>query len=176
MTRISRNILNQPLRKVDIPQNLALGLNKKHDLRYGENPHQKAGLYSFGNINDKSLLGANIFQGKQLSYNNFLDANTAMRCSQEFNDPCCVIIKHVNPCGVAISDNITNAYAKAFETDPESAFGGVIAVNRTVDEDFAAKLINNQFVEVIIAPNYDAEALEVFKQKNNIRVLSVGGL
>jgi len=161
--------------KIGIPQDLTLGLSKKQDLRYGENPHQKAGLYSFGNINDKSLLGANIFQGKELSYNNFLDADTAMRCSQEFNDPCCVIVKHVNPCGVAISDHIVNAYEKAFETDPESAFGGVIAVNRTVDEDFAEKLISNQFVEVIIAPNYDAEALEVFKQKNNIRVLSVEG-
>ena len=161
--------------KDTIHENLVLGLSKKNDLRYGENPHQKAGLYSFGNINDKSLVGANIFQGKELSYNNFLDANTAMRCSQEFNDPCCVIVKHVNPCGVAISDNITNAYEKAFETDPESAFGGVIAVNRTVDENFATKLISNQFVEVIIAPDYDAEALEVFKQKNNIRVISVKG-
>ena len=163
------------IEKVDIPQNLALGLNKKNDLRYGENPHQKAGLYSFGNINDKSLVGANIFQGKELSYNNLLDANTAMRCSQEFNDPCCVIVKHVNPCGVAISDNITNAYEKAFETDPESAFGGVIAVNRTVDENLATKVISNQFVEVIIAPDYDAGALKVFKEKNNIRVISVEG-
>ena len=96
-----------------------------------------------------------------------------MKCCQEFDDPCCVIVKHVNPCGVAISDNITKAYEKAFQTDPESSFGGVIAVNRKVDKDFANKLINNQFVEVIISPKYTSSAIEVFKNKENIRVISV---
>jgi len=157
-----------------LPENIILGLRKKNDLRYGENPHQKAGLYSFNNLDNESLVGANIFQGKALSYNNFLDANTAMRCSQEFEAPCCVIVKHVNPCGVALSENIHQAYKKAFETDPESAFGGVIAVNRIVDKDFAKYLINNQFLEVIISPSYDEEALDVFKEKENIRVISVG--
>jgi len=156
-----------------LPENLILGLNKKNDLRYGENPHQKAGLYSFNNLNNDSLASANIFQGKALSYNNFLDANTAMKCSQEFEDPCCVIVKHANPCGVAVSRTIYEAYKKAFKTDPESAFGGVIAVNRNVDIDFAKYLINNQFLEVIIAPTYDEEAIKVFKQKENIRVISV---
>ena len=156
-----------------LPENIILGLSKKNDLRYGENPHQKAGLYSLNHLDNESLVAANIFQGKELSYNNFLDANTAMRCSQEFEEPCCVIVKHVNPCGVALSKNIHEAYKKAFETDPESAFGGVIAVNRIVDKDFAKYLINNQFLEVIIAPSYDEEALEVFKEKENIRVISV---
>ena len=158
-----------------LPDTLLLGLIKKNDLRYGENPHQQAGLYSHQALNNQSLCGANIFQGKALSYNNFLDANTAMRCSQEFKDPCCVIVKHVNPCGVAIADNINEAYKKAFETDPESAFGGVIAVNRTVDQEFAKNLINNQFLEVMIAPAYDDAAIEAFKEKENIRVISVEG-
>jgi len=156
-----------------LPENIVLGLRKKNDLRYGENPHQKAGLYSFQNLDNESLAGANIFQGKALSYNNFLDANTAMRCSQEFKAPCCVIVKHVNPCGVALSKNIHEAYKKAFETDPESAFGGVIAVNRNVDKDFAKYLINNQFLEMIIAPSYEDEAIETFKKKENIRVISI---
>jgi len=156
-----------------LPDTLLLGLTKKNDLRYGENPHQKAGLYSFNNPDNESLVNANIFQGKALSYNNFLDVNTAMRCSQEFEEPCCVIVKHVNPCGVALAQNIHQAYKKAFETDPESAFGGVIAVNRNLDKDFAKYLINNQFLEVLIAPSYDEEAIEVFKEKENIRVISV---
>jgi len=156
-----------------LPDILLLRLTKKNDLRYGENPHQQAGLYSDQVLNNQSLTGANIFQGKALSYNNFLDANTAMRCSQEFKDPCCVIVKHVNPCGVAIAENINEAYKKAFETDPESAFGGVIAVNRNVDQEFAINLINNQFLEVMIAPAYDDAAIEAFKEKENIRVISV---
>ncbi len=170
------NIQNYFQNSIDnnqLPKNIILRLSKKNDLRYGENPHQKAGLYSFNNLDNKSLAGANIFQGKDLSYNNFLDTNTAMRCSQEFEAPCCVIVKHVNPCGVAVSKNIHEAYKKAFETDPESAFGGVIAVNRVVDKNFAKYLINNQFVEVIIAPSYDEEAIETFKEKESIRVISV---
>ena len=156
-----------------LPENLILGLSKKNDLRYGENPHQKAGLYSFGDADNQSLTNANIHQGKDLSYNNFLDTDTAMRCSKEFETPCCVIVKHANPCGVALSNNIYKAYKKAFETDPESAFGGVIAVNRIVDKNFAQYLINNQFLEVIIAPSYDVGAIEIFKEKENIRVISV---
>ena len=138
-----------------LPENIILGLSKKNDLRYGENPHQKAGLYSFNNLDNESLVGANIFQGKALSYNNFLDANTAMRCSQEFKDPCCVIVKHVNPCGVAIAENINEAYKKAFETDPESAFGGVIAVNRTVDKEFAINKAKNFLRQVGLSSRFN---------------------
>ena len=156
-----------------LPETLLLGLTKKNDLRYGENPHQKAGLYSHQILNNKSLTDSKIIQGKALSYNNFLDANTAMRCSQEFEAPCCIIVKHVNPCGIAISKNINEAYKKAFETDPESAFGGVIAVNRPVDKEFATNLINNQFLEVMIAPAYNESAIEVFNERENIRVILV---
>ena len=119
-----------------------------------------------------SLINAEIHQGKELSYNNYLDANTAMNCVMEFDHPACVIVKHVNPCGVAIGTDIKNAYEKSFETDPESAFGGVIAVNASVDKTFATALIENQFVEVLIAPNFSEEALNVLKKKKNIRVIS----
>ena len=168
-----QNYLHNSFEDNQLPEKITLGLTKKKDLRYGENPHQKAALYSFNDLDNQSLVDANIFQGKALSYNNFLDANTAMRCTQEFEDPCCVIVKHVNPCGVAVSKSIFEAYKKAFETDPESAFGGVIAVNRPIDKEFAIHLINNQFLEVIIAPAYDEASLAVFKEKENTRVMSV---
>ena len=154
-----------------LPDEIPLGLKKISSLRYGENPHQSAGLYISSKKED-SLVDANIHQGKELSYNNFLDANTAMNCVMEFDDPACVIVKHVNPCGVAIGMNIENAYEKSFETDPESAFGGVIAVNEKVDESFASNLIQNQFLEVLIAPDFSEDALDVLKQKKNIRVIS----
>ncbi len=154
-----------------IPEEIPLGLKKISTLRYGENPHQSAGLYISHKQID-SLASAKIHQGKELSYNNFLDTNTAMNCVMEFNDPACVIVKHVNPCGVATGENIKDAYEKSFETDPESAFGGVIAVNDNVDKKFASNLIENQFVEVLIAPDFSEDALNVLKQKKNIRVIS----
>ena len=168
-----RNYFDKINNNNELPQNLALQLTKKNNLRYGENPHQKAGVYFSESIDNESLAGAKIYQGKDLSYNNLLDANTAMKCSREFELACCVIVKHMNPCGVAVSSNINEAYHKAFETDPESAFGGVIAVNRVVDEEFAKSLTKNQFLEVIVAPSYNPEALEVFEKKENIRVISV---
>jgi len=154
-----------------IPEEIPLGLKKVSSLRYGENPHQSAGLY-ISHKQDGSLANAKIHQGKELSYNNFLDANTAMNCVMEFDDPACVIVKHVNPCGVAIGTNLNNAYEKSFETDPESAFGGVVAVNECVDKRFASTLIENQFVEVLIAPDFSEDALDVLKKKKNIRVIS----
>ncbi len=154
-----------------LPDEISLGLKKISSLRYGENPHQSAGLY-LSNKKEDSLANAKIHQGKELSFNNFLDANTAINCLMEFDDPACAIVKHVNPCGVAIGTNIRNAYEKSFETDPESAFGGVIAVNRSVDKIFASHLIKNQFVEVLIAPDFSKEALDVLRQKKNIRVIS----
>jgi len=160
--------------KVDeelIPEEIPLGLKKISSLRYGENPHQNAGLY-ISQKQDDSLANAKIHQGKELSYNNFLDANTAMNCVMEFDDPACVIVKHVNPCGVAIGADLNNAYEKSFETDPESAFGGVIAVNGCVDKTFASTLIEKQFVEVLIAPDFSEDALDVLKEKKNIRVIS----
>jgi len=156
---------------IQMPDEIPLGLKKISNLRYGENPHQQAGLY----INHKqegSLANAKIFQGKELSYNNFLDANTAMKCVMEFDDPACVIVKHVNPCGVATGTDLNHAYHKSFETDPESAFGGVIAFNRSVDNDLVRNIIKNQFVEVLIAPDYTEDALDALKEKKNIRVIS----
>ena len=137
------NYFSQKVDEELIPKEIPLGLKKISSLRYGENPHQNAGLY-ISQKQDDSLANAKIHQGKELSYNNFLDANTAMNCVMEFDDPACVIVKHVNPCGVAIGENIRNAYEKSFETDPESAFGGVIAVNGCVDKTFASTLIEKQ--------------------------------
>ncbi len=154
-----------------LPKEIPLGLKKTSSLRYGENPHQSAGLYVSEKRED-TLANAKIHQGKELSYNNFLDANTAMNCVMEFEEPACVIVKHVNPCGVAIGADLNNAYEKSFETDPESAFGGVIAVNGCVDKNFASNLIKNQFVEVLLAPEFDSDALNVLKEKKNIRVIS----
>tara|TARA_Y100001968_G_scaffold145653_1_gene133202 strand:- start:73232 stop:74797 length:1566 start_codon:yes stop_codon:yes gene_type:complete len=165
------NYFSEKIDKESIPEEIPLGLKKISSLRYGENPHQKAGLYVSHKQRDR-LTNAKIHQGKELSYNNFLDANTAMNCVMEFDDPACVIVKHVNPCGVAIGRDIKNAYEKSFETDPESAFGGVIAVNDSVNETFASALIENQFVEVLIAPHFSEGALNVLRERKNVRVIS----
>ena len=165
------NYFSSSFEEESMPEEIPIGLKKISSLRYGENPHQSAGLYISHKKND-SLASAKIHQGKELSYNNFLDANTAMNCVMEFDDPACVIVKHVNPCGVAIGADLNNAYEKSFETDPESAFGGVIAVNDFVNKTFASTLIENQFVEVLIAPDFSEDALDVLKEKENIRVLS----
>ena len=168
---VIHNYFSEKIDEESIPEEIPLGIKKISSLRYGENPHQNAGLYVSHKQSD-SLTNAKIHQGKELSYNNFLDANTAMNCVMEFDDPACVIVKHVNPCGVAIGADIKNAYEKSFETDPESAFGGVIAVNGSVDKKFATALIKNQFVEVLIAPDFSEDALNVLKEKKNIRVIS----
>jgi phosphoribosylaminoimidazolecarboxamide formyltransferase/IMP cyclohydrolase len=165
------NYFSQNVDEESIPEEIPLGLKKVSSLRYGENPHQNAGLY-ISHKKSGSLANAKIHQGKELSYNNFLDTNTAMNCVMEFDDPACVIVKHVNPCGVAIGADLNNAYEKSFETDPESAFGGVIAVNGCVNKTFASTLIENQFVEVLIAPDFSEDALDVLKEKENIRVIS----
>ena len=168
---VIHNYFSEKIDEESIPEEIPLGIKKITSLRYGENPHQNAGLYVSHKQSD-SLTNAKIHQGKELSYNNFLDANTAMNCVMEFDDPACVIVKHVNPCGVAIGADIKNAYERSFETDPESAFGGVIAVNGSVDKKFATALIKNQFVEVLIAPDFSEDALNVLKEKKNIRVIS----
>ncbi len=137
-------------------------------LRYGENPHQKA---SFLVDKDCPIDFQNVLQGKQISYNNVVDAISAWACCNEFSEPTVVIVKHTNPCGVASSNSLLNAYEKAFSTDPTSAFGGVIALNKNVDASTVGKMIANQFIEVLIAPDYDEEALKALKTKPNIRVL-----
>lgn len=137
-------------------------------LRYGENPHQKA---SFLVDEDCPIDFQNVLQGKQISYNNVVDAISAWACCNEFSQPTVCIVKHTNPCGVASSNSLLNAYEKAFSTDPTSAFGGVIALNKNVDVSTVEKMIANQFIEVLIAPHYDEEALKALKTKPNIRVL-----
>ncbi|MBV7428140.1 MULTISPECIES: bifunctional phosphoribosylaminoimidazolecarboxamide formyltransferase/IMP cyclohydrolase [unclassified Acidovorax] len=145
---------------------------KVQDLRYGENAHQQAALYRDLYPAPGSLVTAEQVQGKELSYNNIADADAAWECVKSFEAPACVIVKHANPCGVAVGLDALDAYGKAFQTDPTSAFGGIIAFNRTVD-GAAAQQIAKQFVEVLMAPEFTPEALEVFKAKANVRLLKI---
>jgi phosphoribosylaminoimidazolecarboxamide formyltransferase/IMP cyclohydrolase len=145
---------------------------KLQDLRYGENPHQTAAFYRDLYPAPGSLVTAVQLQGKELSYNNIADADAAWECVKSFTESACVIVKHANPCGVAVGANALESYNKAFQTDPTSAFGGIIALNRVVDAA-AAQQISKQFVEVLMAPAYSPEALEIFKAKANVRVLQI---
>ena len=145
---------------------------KLQDLRYGENPHQNAAFYRDVTPAAGSLVTAQQLQGKELSYNNIADADAAWECVKSFNESACVIVKHANPCGVAVGKDALESYSKAFQTDPTSAFGGIIAFNRPVDKA-AAEAVSKQFVEVLMAPSYSAEALAIFKAKANVRVLQI---
>ena len=145
---------------------------KLQDLRYGENPHQSAAFYRDLCPAPGSLVTAVQLQGKELSYNNIADADAAWECVKSFNTPACVIVKHANPCGVAVGANALESYSKAFQTDPTSAFGGIIAVNCVLDEA-AALQMSKQFIEVLMAPAFTPEALAVFKSKVNVRVLQI---
>ncbi len=145
---------------------------KLQDLRYGENPHQAAAYYRDLHPAPGSLVTGQQVQGKELSYNNLADADAAWECVKSFDAPACVIVKHANPCGVAVGANPLEAYSKAFQTDPTSAFGGIIAFNRVVD-GLAAQEVAKQFVEVLMAPDFTIEALEVFKNKANVRLLKI---
>jgi len=159
-------------KSVTYPNKLNLVFNKKMDLRYGENPHQSASFYVDEITNKGSLASFKQLQGKELSYNNLNDADTAWECVKNFQLPSCVIVKHANPCGVGSSKNLLDAYKKAFLTDPTSAFGGIIACNAPIDINTASQIIT-QFVEVVIAPSYDIESLKIFESKPNIRLLEV---
>jgi phosphoribosylaminoimidazolecarboxamide formyltransferase/IMP cyclohydrolase len=143
-------------------------------LRYGENPHQDAAFYRDQTPLPGSLATARQLQGKALSYNNIADSDAALECVRQFTQPACVIVKHANPCGVAVSDDIDDAYEKAFATDPTSAFGGIIAINQTLESRTARTIIDKQFVEVIVAPDIDRDALAILAEKKNIRVLQTG--
>jgi phosphoribosylaminoimidazolecarboxamide formyltransferase/IMP cyclohydrolase len=145
---------------------------KLQDLRYGENPHQQAAFYRDLHPAPGSLVTANQLQGKELSYNNIADADAAWECVKSFDAPACVIVKHANPCGVAVGADALQAYGKAFKTDPTSAFGGIIAFNRPLD-GAAAKEVAKQFVEVLMAPQFTADALAVFQAKPNVRLLEI---
>jgi len=143
-------------------------------MRYGENPHQDAAFYVDQQAPKGSLASATQLQGKALSYNNIADSDAALECVRQFEAPACVIVKHANPCGVAVADDIGTAYEKAFQTDPTSAFGGIIAFNRPLDAVTAKTIIDRQFVEVIVAPDIAADAAEVLSEKRNVRVLDTG--
>lgn len=145
-------------------------------LRYGENPHQQASFYRSGSAVPGTLGGAQLRQGKALSYNNVMDADAALACVRQFEATACVIVKHANPCGVALGDNQLEAYEKAYLTDPTSAFGGIIAFNRELDETVTAEILKRQFVEVIVAPGATEAALQLLATKPNIRMLDCGAL
>lgn len=157
----------------DFPETLRLSFRKAFDLRYGENPHQKAALYSDGS--GKGVANGKQLQGKELSYNNIVDLQAAWDLAQEFEGPVCAIIKHTNPCGTAVGATVTEAYKRALECDPVSAFGGVIGVNRPVDADTATEMAK-LFLEVIAAPKFDDAAREIFASKKNLRLVEVPAL
>jgi phosphoribosylaminoimidazolecarboxamide formyltransferase/IMP cyclohydrolase len=158
------------------PEYLAAGFRKKQELRYGENPHQSAAFYGDPLAAGASVAAARQRQGKELSYNNIADSDTAIECAREFESPACVIVKHANPCGVALAANLRDAYLSAWESDKTSAFGGIIAFNRALDAETAAAIVERQFVEVIAAPAFEPGALEALAGTQNVRVLETGPL
>ena len=158
------------------PTTLPLVFDKAQDLRYGENPHQCAAFYRDPLPRGASIAAAQVLQGKDLSFNNIADADTAIECVRGFDEPACVIVKHANPCGVAVAASALEAYDRAYRTDPTSAFGGIIAVNRNLDAMTAAAIVDRQFVEVLAAPAVTPEAAKVLAGKPNVRVLALGDL
>ena len=161
--------------KRDFPTTINLQYRQVQTMRYGENPHQKAAFFVEDDIQESSIATAQQLQGKALSYNNIADTDAALECVKQFAEgPACVIVKHANPCGVALGENLLDAYDRAYSTDPESAFGGIIAFNGELDEATAQTIIERQFVEVIIAPTVSSEAIEAVKAKQNVRLLTCG--
>ena len=170
LTKVTQNTSGE------FPELLPLQFRKRMDLRYGENPHQQAAFYVASEARGASIANAAQLQGKQLSYNNIADSDTALECVRQFDVPACVIVKHANPCGVSIGNQILDAYHRAYQTDPTSAFGGIIAFNRKLDATTASAILERQFVEVIIAPEADDEARTLCSRKENVRLLVTGPL
>jgi phosphoribosylaminoimidazolecarboxamide formyltransferase/IMP cyclohydrolase len=158
------------------PAILALVFDKLQQLRYGENPHQRAALYRDGRARGAGVASARVLQGRDLSFNNIADADTAVECVRQFGEPACVIVKHANPCGAAVAASALAAYEAAYRTDPTSAFGGIIALNRELDAATAAAITERQFVEVLAAPAVHTEAARVLAVRPNVRVLVLGDL
>jgi phosphoribosylaminoimidazolecarboxamide formyltransferase/IMP cyclohydrolase len=167
----ARNTTNE---KRDFSDTFNVQYFKTQEMRYGENPHQKAAFYTEANPTEASVATAVQLQGKELSFNNIADTDAALECVKQFDQPACVIVKHANPCGVSVAVDISTAYQLAFATDPESAFGGIIAFNRELDAATAAAICEKQFVEVIIAPSVAADAIAVVAAKKNVRLLECG--
>jgi phosphoribosylaminoimidazolecarboxamide formyltransferase/IMP cyclohydrolase len=158
----------------DFPRTYNIQMNKVQDLRYGENPHQRAAFYREQALSEPCIATATQTQGKALSYNNIADTDAALECVKQFAEPACVIVKHANPCGVAVAESPLAAYEAAYATDAESAFGGIIAINRALDADLAKTILDRQFVEVIVAPEVEESAKSILASKPNVRVLVTG--
>ena len=166
-------IIHNYLKDEKLSNSLSLTYNKHSAMRYGENPHQSAAAYRYPNDRSKNILNAKIHQGKQLSYNNIMDADAALACIKEFDQTACVVVKHANPCGVAIGEELIDVYTRAFDADSLSAFGGIVALNR-VCSVAVAEAISSVFVEIVLAPSFEDKALTVLSKKKNLRVLEVG--
>ncbi len=158
----------------DYPQRMPIGMTLQNTLRYGENPHQSAALYTTAGKATGTLVGSTQHQGKELSFNNIADANAALECAKALDGNGCVIVKHANPCGVALDDDPEQAYRKAYACDPTSAFGGIIAFNCEISKAAAEAIVANQFVEVVVAPRWADGAIAAFSGKQNVRVLECG--
>ena len=171
MSAYDAAISNFMLSDEDYPEYLAVSYKKKQELRYGENSHQSAAFYSSTMV-DGAMNTFDVLNGKELSYNNFKDMDIAWKCVSEFEEPACCALKHNTPCGVAIGESAYEAYMKAYEVDPTSIFGGIVAFNRKLDKKTAEEMVKI-FLEVIAAPEYDDDALEVLKTKKNLRVLKI---
>ena len=166
-------IVHNYLKDEKLSDDFSLTFEKHSKMRYGENPHQSAASYKIPGNTEANVLNAIIHQGKKLSYNNIMDADGALACVREFDDPACVVVKHSNPCGVAIGDDLLDVYTRAVNADSLSAFGGIVAFNRICTKN-VAEAIDKVFVEIVLAPNFESEALNIFKKKNNLRVLEIG--
>ncbi|MEQ8514653.1 MAG: bifunctional phosphoribosylaminoimidazolecarboxamide formyltransferase/IMP cyclohydrolase [Chromatocurvus sp.] len=162
--------------EADFPRTYNLQFQQVQSMRYGENPHQRAAFYREQNPGAACIATARQIQGKALSYNNVADTDAALECVKTFSEPTCVIVKHANPCGVASGGTLLEAYERAFATDPESAFGGIIAFNRELDADTARRIVEQQFVEVIIAPRVSDAAAQAIADKKNVRLLACGDI
>ena len=170
------NYLGRDAEAAQYPEKLFVHFERESVLRYGENPHQSAAFYREPGVQGSCVGSSDQLTGKALSFNNIADTDAALECVRQFHEPACVIVKHANPCGVAVECSILNAYEKAFETDPTSAFGGIVAFNRPLDTKTTNRILKRQFVEVIIAPGIEQGVVELFENKPSIRLLTVGAL
>jgi len=166
-------IIHNYLKDEDLSDDFSITFEKHSEMRYGENPHQRSAAYKIPKDKSNNILNAIIHQGKKLSYNNLMDADAALSCLKEFNQTACVVVKHANPCGVAVGSDLLDVYTRAFSADRLSAFGGIIALNRTCTKE-VAEAIASVFVEIVLAPDFEPEAPKIFKKTKNLRVLEVG--
>ena len=166
-------LIHNHLKSEQLSDDFSLSFEKYYDLRYGENPHQQAAAYKDPMTTAPNVLNATIHQGKKLSYNNIMDADGALACVKEFAEPACVVVKHANPCGVATGDDITDCFHRAFNADSMSAFGGIVALNQRCTTQIAEAL-RKIFIEIVLAPEFEDGALELFAKKKNLRVLEIG--